>query len=71
MEEKVILKSINEADKTNLWKYNRKYAFSRESGAGNNWAFGYIFFKNRFFFKFLLSIIILFFFKGTNVLVKK
>lgn len=43
MEEKVILKSINEADKTNLWKYNRKYAFSRESGAGNNWAFGYFF----------------------------
>lgn len=42
MEEKVVSKSIAEASKSGVWRYNPKHAFVRESGAGNNWAFGYV-----------------------------
>ncbi|KAH7831792.1 tubulin delta [Monocercomonoides exilis] len=41
MEDKVVLRSLEEASRSATWKYDPKNVFVRESGAGNNWAFGY------------------------------
>ncbi|KAK2948906.1 putative Tubulin delta chain [Blattamonas nauphoetae] len=41
MEEKVVNRALELASKTNKWSYNNENVFVRESGAGNNWAFGY------------------------------
>ena len=41
MEEKVVSRCITEASGLSGWNYNPKLAKVRESGAGNNWAFGF------------------------------
>ena len=37
----MVSRCISEASKMSSWHYNSKYAKVRESGAGNNWAFGF------------------------------
>jgi tubulin delta len=41
MEEKVVLKSIEDSKKSQNWSYENSNKFVKESGAGNNWAYGY------------------------------
>lgn len=41
MEEKVVLRSIEESKKSPFWKYDSNNKFVKESGAGNSWAYGY------------------------------
>lgn len=40
MEPKVIAHMITEAQKTGVWEYDKNCQFSKQSGSGNNWAYG-------------------------------
>lgn len=40
MEPKVISHTMLEAQKSGVWEYDKKCQYSKQSGSGNNWAFG-------------------------------
>lgn len=42
MEPKVISNSLSQAEASNLWIYDATQSFCKQSGSGNNWAFGYL-----------------------------
>jgi len=41
MEPKVIMHTMHEAKKSGTWEYDSKCHYAKQSGSGNNWAFGY------------------------------
>ena len=51
MEPKVVQKCLNDSIRNfnaghAIWKYDQKYSYHKQSGSGNNWALGYLYYSN-------------------------